>query len=898
MTMTPVQCPSSGQVCTGGAPGPDPLCPKGFYCPNSSEPAIACPDGLTTLSEGSTSQGQCTCEQQGYYLNQTTGDCAICPGGYYCPVSATSTTICPPGAYCPEGSGSPIDASVGFYTPGGLAYQIPCTPGTLCPGGRVSEPTPCPEGYTCPTFDGAPVECPFGYVCNTGKPRRCVTWRGVNSYPGDPEPVLQVGDREYCPGKALGPQPCPHYSISALLFSGTLVPYCVCASRDAFALGYEFYYDAINGGEVDGVSGSETLRLENGTISCTPCPANTYAFPTSEPVAGWSLMPSTCLPCITNTHTGVGEGYWTRFASPLYGCVADPGYVMNSTGGLIPCPINTFHPHPGDVNLLSPEYCEPCPGNSAAPPGSTSCDSCLEGWAGLPYCDTSQGGGSGGGLGDIANLGSSSESVTMDSAAAPARIWTVVEPTQSNSFMLSTAGTLWHSRADQHTPSPMWTKFDVTTTNAVAASGRTNTAQTFAEYYAGGLAMSQDGSKMYTIVYSWTVRDDRSVMVFTFSTPSSTVPAPSPLNTWGSWSSVSPVAGGSMLPHCNVAVNVPAGYGVDINSLVRDGGSQERFYFSSMYCTGYMDIDGAGGYLWTVVATWSNTVSSGSPNAIEGNIVSGGASMRFYDLFGGITNALQIFPWREGKFAAMAGGVPGPNQPSCPTTQHQSVTAVYVMDYTTNVLTMVSGMQPQSCTTYMGYGGTVPFKLPLPVIFGAGSSSRLLRGMGFIPDPMDTDSGYLLHGPLISSVNLVTGEVLNVSDPRGVLPALESHTTNEDLIAGEVGGAVWSWFTASINKQSQADITVREAFFSARYSSSVRIACDSNRDIIRGTCPEPACAPVHPETNNPGCTAGQKLGVCTGTTWSCTTCPRELGAGVAAPYFEEYVLPGGSCETR
>jgi hypothetical protein len=111
------------------------LCKKGTYTTdiNSNSTCEACPDGVTTAEEGSTSPDECTLAQKGYYINPDNALEALeCPADTY-QDQESSTTSCTP---CPYGWKTQDTAATG------LALCLAPPGYELLPGN--DEITPCP----------------------------------------------------------------------------------------------------------------------------------------------------------------------------------------------------------------------------------------------------------------------------------------------------------------------------------------------------------------------------------------------------------------------------------------------------------------------------------------------------------------------------------------------------------------------------------------------------------------------------------------------------------------------------------------------------------------------------------------------------------------------------------
>jgi hypothetical protein len=77
------------------------LCPKGTYSEgnNKNVACPACPDGTTTLKEGSTSILACNRSIPGYQMIGPT-QAELCPLSYYNDKEAGNCTLCPNGECC------------------------------------------------------------------------------------------------------------------------------------------------------------------------------------------------------------------------------------------------------------------------------------------------------------------------------------------------------------------------------------------------------------------------------------------------------------------------------------------------------------------------------------------------------------------------------------------------------------------------------------------------------------------------------------------------------------------------------------------------------------------------------------------------------------------------------
>ena len=190
----------AGYFCKSKAILPNPVnevygdvCPRGYYCPESTTTAFACPPGTFNNQTKATRAQDCLpCRGGWYCAGYANADPdGMCDPGYYCttgaykarPVQYTglshnSTDIyscpiysvnqtggqCPNGTYCPKGSSEPVPCDQGKHCDiAGLESPLGnCTKGYYCDfKSTSSKPIKCKSGHYCPEGTTLEKECPF-----------------------------------------------------------------------------------------------------------------------------------------------------------------------------------------------------------------------------------------------------------------------------------------------------------------------------------------------------------------------------------------------------------------------------------------------------------------------------------------------------------------------------------------------------------------------------------------------------------------------------------------------------------------------------------------------------------------------------------------------------------------
>ncbi|CAK8677709.1 unnamed protein product [Clavelina lepadiformis] len=209
----------AGYVCSGGSTVPRPpndICPLGSYCTAGTDAVIPCPAGSYGSREGLESDGDCAKCTPGYYCLEGTAGVPrannLCPKGYFCPESTerNNENPCLAGTYGPDAGMETEAAACKSCPEGRYCTQGSSTPGVPCPRGHhceaetgdegngdgAKEPVPCMAG-TYTAEEGARtiascVDCPAGYYCTSGtaNPSSCP--------PGTFQPDVQKPSADNC----------------------------------------------------------------------------------------------------------------------------------------------------------------------------------------------------------------------------------------------------------------------------------------------------------------------------------------------------------------------------------------------------------------------------------------------------------------------------------------------------------------------------------------------------------------------------------------------------------------------------------------------------------------------------------------------------------------------------
>ncbi|XP_070552541.1 uncharacterized protein [Ptychodera flava] len=136
------------------------FCDKGFYQDEAGQTVCKkCPDGFTTIEDGSRNETECLKEcTAGSYSETGVGVCSLCPIGYFQPEHGQTTCT-----QCPDGTTTSALGSTD-----GQQCREPCMPGSFSPDG-LAPCTLCPRRY---------------YQPNHGK-RRCLLCPGINTTIGE-----------------------------------------------------------------------------------------------------------------------------------------------------------------------------------------------------------------------------------------------------------------------------------------------------------------------------------------------------------------------------------------------------------------------------------------------------------------------------------------------------------------------------------------------------------------------------------------------------------------------------------------------------------------------------------------------------------------------------------------
>ena len=164
-------------------------CPRGYYCPVSSEFPLPCPIGTFGAGERLTDVTDCTTCYGGRFCSQygLTEPDGVCDAGFYCvdksmtPVPKTLHVggignVCEAGGYCPESTKYPLACQPGRYQPNtGKKLEsdcIECECGMYCDGRPDEDRTDINDllEYLIPVLPAAGMSgpCEEGYYCGLG----------------------------------------------------------------------------------------------------------------------------------------------------------------------------------------------------------------------------------------------------------------------------------------------------------------------------------------------------------------------------------------------------------------------------------------------------------------------------------------------------------------------------------------------------------------------------------------------------------------------------------------------------------------------------------------------------------------------------------------------------------
>jgi len=319
----------AGKYSLRGSARPTGDCEPGFYCPQGSfmPQQIGCPVGTFRSLPGGAKKE----------------DCGDCPAGYYCPLGTKDPRPCPIGYFCEPKCGEPIKCPYGTFgaspllrdkshctdcwsgrfcsVPGLTAPDGRCDPGFFCKSkATVPNPMDDPTDPTDPTRVGG--LCTAGGICPVGSktPQPCPPGTYIPTEGGKSE-----ADCIKCPGK--------YYCIGEVrnTWTGPCAPgyYCPPGSKTQYEKAAEpgFY----SPGEVEEpiMCAKGYYSINEGSSSCTPCPAGYYCK--QDPIKGNSGQIEDCT-----------EGHYCKEASE------EPE----------PCPKGTYSP---TKNLHKESECLPCP---------------------------------------------------------------------------------------------------------------------------------------------------------------------------------------------------------------------------------------------------------------------------------------------------------------------------------------------------------------------------------------------------------------------------------------------------------------------------------------------------------------------------------------------------------
>ena len=213
------------------------VCPNGYFCSNTSEAPIECPNGYYSLG-GATECTPCPaghycptssalpilCDQ-GTFSAGLASTCSLCTAGQFCMDGSTSNSssmnICPLGSYCPDGATKLKCPAGTFGNRTGLTDALQCSlcpPGFYCPEGTVGYPgadLECPTGHYCLQMTSSKFEypCPDGtYSITLGLHRedQCLICQpGKYCTGGDGSGGKVCPSGHFCPENIGNPLPCP-----------------------------------------------------------------------------------------------------------------------------------------------------------------------------------------------------------------------------------------------------------------------------------------------------------------------------------------------------------------------------------------------------------------------------------------------------------------------------------------------------------------------------------------------------------------------------------------------------------------------------------------------------------------------------------------------------------------
>jgi hypothetical protein len=422
-----------------------------------------------------------------------------------------------------------------------------------------------------------------------------------------------------------------------------------------------------------------------------------------------------------------------------------------------------------------------------------------------------------------------------------------------------------------------------------------------------GLALNADGSAAYTIFS--TLDGDaskRRILKFTIATASSNGQPPS-----GYWTTLPPPVQGGLA--CSSGMNTLASE-KEFYSLVRNpsstsslssttssSSSLDRYYFSNIYCVGYITMDDVNAPTFTVLQEREDQFIPSE------NAQSSAGSLRM--LFpvhgaGSLYATFTFFPWKQNRMVAMLGpwkfGTQTCSDENPEYDMWGGLYSIYVVDFASGQVSYIAG-NTQTCDYNFDLDTYTYFYAAAE---GVGSSVRLYRPLSFLANPLDPeDQGYILHGPVISMVDFPSRTVKtlkDISEPAetiyvGDLVKLKAHASTGMLFLSTVQS--WNGFyinsimaTASLfhyfagSMPAVIKMFCPSASFPALFNGAGKCV-SSQKCLPFSSLPEPKpCASTSPAS---------VLGACSSGSWTCLTCPRTIEQSIEA--FSE---PGESCRTQ
>ena len=397
-------CPA-GFFCAEGTVTPED-CPVGRFCPESTTPDIPkCPAGTYNNTENLQQESQCTLCPGGFSctLPGLSAPNLVCPAGYFCTLGALDNAggvlapsgvggICPIGHFCPPQTTTPHPCPAGTYSNELRLTSVeecqPCTPGHYCGSNGLTEPSGlCQEGYYClgnssmanPTDGVMGDSCPTGHYCPAGSriPTPCAAGTFQDST-GEAS-CKTCTEGYYCPsqtslatdfpcpvgfvcpaGTRYARQfPCPRGTYNPVETRFLEVDHCLpcepghyCPYTGMNDTGFNctagFYCTgrASLAAPMDGVTGNRCTRGHycpagsSQLTSCDPgyfCKSVGLGAPTGQCAAGYYCT---------------GGALSSRPTDGVTGNICPTGHYCHvGTVDPAPCPVSTFGPNLGNVEL-------------------------------------------------------------------------------------------------------------------------------------------------------------------------------------------------------------------------------------------------------------------------------------------------------------------------------------------------------------------------------------------------------------------------------------------------------------------------------------------------------------------------------------------------------------------